>query len=97
PAQHSFPTRRSSDLTPDYVSVGKLRTLGYKNALKDEGIEIDENLIRVETVEELDAKVKTLFDKEKFDAVFGVNELYAVVAMREADRKSTRLNSSHVK
>jgi len=71
--------------TPDYVSVGKLRTKGYKNALKDEGIELDEDLIvRVDNVEELDAQVKTLFDTQKFDAVFGVNELYAVVAMREA-------------
>ncbi|EIJ37678.1 LacI family DNA-binding transcriptional regulator [Galbibacter orientalis] len=78
--------------TADYISIGKLRTQGYVNALYDAGIELDENLIvKVDKVEELDEKVKHLFDTEKFDAVFGVNELYAVVAMREAHNRGFKI------
>ncbi|MEL4306683.1 LacI family DNA-binding transcriptional regulator [Joostella sp. CR20] len=78
--------------TADYMSIGKLRTQGYVNALYDAGIELDENLIvKVDKDEELDEKVKKLFDTEKFDAVFGVNELYAVVAMREAHNRGFKI------
>ncbi|MDG3583997.1 MULTISPECIES: LacI family DNA-binding transcriptional regulator [Galbibacter] len=78
--------------TPDYVSVGKLRTSGYINALMDEGIEIDEKLIvKIDKIEELEEKVKVLFDTQTFDAVFGVNELYAVVAMREAHNRGFKI------
>lgn len=78
--------------TADYISIGKLRTQGYVNALYDAGIELDENLIvKIDKAEELDEKIKDLFDSEKFDAVFGVNELYAVVAMREAHNRGLKI------
>ncbi|MCF8713946.1 LacI family DNA-binding transcriptional regulator [Joostella atrarenae] len=78
--------------TADYISIGKLRTQGYVNALYDAGIELDENLIvKIDKAEELDEKIKELFDSEKFDAVFGVNELYAVVAMREAHNRGLKI------
>lgn len=78
--------------TADYISIGKLRTQGYVNALYDTGIELDENLIvKVDRIEELDEKIKNLFDTQEFDAVFGVNELYAVVAMREAHNRGFKI------
>ncbi|MCX2679906.1 LacI family DNA-binding transcriptional regulator [Galbibacter sp. EGI 63066] len=78
--------------TADYVSVGKLRTSGYINALTDEGIEVDPNLIvKVDDIGELEQKVKELFDTQSFDAVFGVNEIYAVVAMREAHNRGYKI------
>jgi LacI family transcriptional regulator len=74
--------------TIDYVSVGKLRTLGYKNALEDAGIALNDALIlKIEDIENCAAQIEKLFETEKFDAVFAVNELFAVTAMKIAQKK----------
>lgn len=71
--------------TPDYISVGRLRTEGYKRTLEANGIEIDENLIlRVEDESQLDTMIDNFFEKNEFDAVMAVNELYAVKVLRTA-------------
>lgn len=79
--------------TADYVSVGKLRTEGYLNAMRDAGLPIDENLIvKVEDVDNAcEAQIHKLFDTQKFDAVFGVNETFAVAAMREAQLRGYKI------
>ncbi|SFU29187.1 LacI family transcriptional regulator [Pustulibacterium marinum] len=78
--------------TTDYVSVGKLRTEGYLNALRDAGMEIDENLIvKIEDTRECDEQIEELFESQTFDAVFGVNEIYAVTAMREAQIRGFKI------
>ncbi|NAS31354.1 substrate-binding domain-containing protein [Flavobacteriaceae bacterium R38] len=74
--------------TVDYVSVGKLRTLGYKNALSENGIAIDEDLIiKIEDIENCDKEIEKLFDQSQFDGVFAVNELFALTAMKIARRR----------
>lgn len=78
--------------TQDHVSVGKLRTLGYMNALRDAGIPVNENLIvKVDTEEECDAAVRHLLKYQVVDGIFAVNELYAIIAMREAMRREFRI------
>lgn len=74
--------------TVDYVSVGKLRTMGYLNALEDAGIPFEESLvIKIEDMDSCQELITELFDREKFDGVLAVNELFAVTAMREAIRR----------
>ena len=74
--------------TVDYVSVGRLRTLGYKNALEDAKIPLDDNLIlKIEDMETCATVIEKLFESQKFDAVFAVNELFAVTAMKIARKK----------
>ncbi|MEM1001703.1 MAG: substrate-binding domain-containing protein, partial [Bacteroidota bacterium] len=79
--------------TRDYVSVGKLRTQGYIEALKENSIELKSELILKlddlknyeEDLEALEKEIKPLFETNKnIDAVFGVNELYALTAMKVA-------------
>ena len=79
--------------TKDYVSVGKLRTQGYLEALEDFNIAPDPNLIlkvNDELVSEdhlasLETEIKGLFHNNKnMDGVFAVNELYAIIAMKVA-------------
>ncbi|UOB18795.1 LacI family DNA-binding transcriptional regulator [Abyssalbus ytuae] len=71
--------------TADYLSVGKLRTMGYKNALEDSGIEYDENLVlKIDDMDYCQEPIADLFQREKFDGVLAVNEIFAVTAMREA-------------
>ena len=82
---HSGCRRIALLTTPDYITVGKLRTQGYINAMLDEGLNVDfELIVKIESEKEAENKIKTLFDSQSFDAVFGVNELYAVIAMKEA-------------
>ena len=78
--------------TPDYISVGRLRTEGYKRTLEANGIEIDENLIlRVEDESQLDTMIDEFFEKNNFDAVMAVNELYAVKVLRAALKKGIKV------
>lgn len=71
--------------TPDYISVGRLRTEGYMRTLTQNDVEVNENLIiRVEDELKLAEYVANLFDTQEFDALLAVNELYAVAALKEA-------------
>lgn len=73
--------------TIDYVSVGKLRTEGYVKALNNNDLQVDENLIiKIEDIENFEHKVATLLKENKIDAIFAVNELFAVTAIKEAHK-----------
>jgi len=79
--------------TKDYVSVGRLRTKGYIEALNANGItpipelilKIDDDLLYEDSLENLESQIKMLFAQHHdVDGIFAVNELYAVVAMKVA-------------
>lgn len=73
--------------TVDYISVGKLRTEGYSNALRDNNIKIDENLIlKIEDIEHCSTPIEVLIKNHNFDALFAVNELFAVNAIKAAHK-----------
>jgi LacI family transcriptional regulator len=79
--------------TKNYVSVGRLRTQGYLEALKENNIHYNENLILKIDVEldsedhlmELEKEIEQFFKNNKnIDGLFAVNELYAITAMKVA-------------
>jgi LacI family transcriptional regulator len=71
--------------TVDYVSVGKLRTEGYEQALLDYKIPFDANLIiKIEDVETSEVIINRLLEDKGIDAVFAVNELFAVTILKSA-------------
>lgn len=73
--------------TVDYVSVGKLRTEGYIKTLKNNNITVDEKLIiKIEDTENFEHKIADLLTQNSIDAVFAVNELFAVTVIKEANR-----------
>jgi len=73
--------------TVDYVSVGKLRTDGYKKALKNNDIKLDESLIiRIEDTEHFEDSIEDLLKTKSVDAVFAVNELFAVTTIKTANK-----------
>lgn len=73
--------------TVDYVSVGKLRTDGYLKALKENGIEVCEDLIvKIEDIDNCSKKIESLIANQDFDALFAVNELFAVTAIKLANK-----------
>jgi len=73
--------------TVDYVSVGKLRTDGYIKALSSNGIAIDENLIlKIEDIDAAESLIENLIKTNEIDAVFAVNELFAVTAIKQVSK-----------
>ncbi|MBD3583118.1 LacI family DNA-binding transcriptional regulator [Flavobacterium selenitireducens] len=73
--------------TVDYVSVGKLRTEGYLRALRANDVAVDENLIlRIEDIDNCAEDIERFIAANKPDAVFAVNELFAVTAIKAAKK-----------
>lgn len=73
--------------TVDYVSVGKFRTDGYLKALRDHDIPYDENLIlKIEDIDHCEDQIEPLLKNKDIDAVFAVNELFAVTIIKAAKR-----------
>ena len=75
--------------TIDYVSVGKLRTDGYKKALLQNNLPINDALIlKIEDIENCAEKIEFLLKNENCDAIFAVNELFAVTAIKIAGKNN---------
>ncbi len=73
--------------TVDYVSVGKLRTEGYTKALKTNDIPLNEKLIvKIEDTENFEDAIEQLLSQNTVDAIFAVNELFAVTSIKIAAR-----------
>ncbi|AEH00524.1 MULTISPECIES: LacI family DNA-binding transcriptional regulator [unclassified Lacinutrix] len=86
--------------TKDYVSVGKLRTQGYLEALEEKQIKakgslilkVDDALVSDDHLEVLEKDIETLFTANKnIDGVFAVNEIYAITAMKVARKLNLRV------
>lgn len=78
--------------TVDYVSVGKLRTEGYLNALRIHGIPVNENMIvKIEDIENSASKIEKLFEENMPDAIFAVNELFAVTSIKLATKRGLKV------
>jgi LacI family transcriptional regulator len=78
--------------TVDYVSVGKLRTDGYIKALKTNDIKISESLIlKIEDTEDFECKIEELIKNNEIDAIFAVNELFAVTAVKIANKLNKKV------
>jgi len=78
--------------TKDYVSVGRLRTKGYLEALDLNKIvansefilKVDDNDVSDDHLESLESDIEKLLKQNKVDGIFAVNEIYAITAMKVA-------------
>lgn len=71
--------------TPDHVTVGRYRKKGFLKAMQNHGLEIDDDLIlEIDDSKNVHNQIIHLFDNEKPDGIFAVNEVYAVSAMNAA-------------
>ena len=78
--------------TVDYVSVGKFRTDGYAKALRDNGLPFDESLIiKIENVDNCEITIAQLLENKAFDAIFAVNELFAVTIIKMANKRGIKV------
>lgn len=73
--------------TIDYVSVGLLRTEGYLQSLKQNNIDVNENLIlKIEDIDNCTHQIEYFIKNNNLDAVFAVNELFAVTAIKVSNK-----------
>jgi LacI family transcriptional regulator len=80
--------------TVDYVSVGKLRTDGYLKALKNNDVIVNEDLIlKIEDIDNCEDQIYELIKHNKIDAIFAVNELFAVTAIKQANKLGKNIPS----
>lgn len=78
--------------TIDYVSVGKLRTDGYIKALKTNDLKVNEDIVlKIEDIDNFESKIDTLIKNNDIDAIFAVNELFAVTAIKIAKKHGKRV------
>lgn len=86
--------------TKDYVTVGKLRTQGYIEALKEHNLQQNASLILKIDVEldsedhfgNLENEIEQFFKNNKnIDGIFAVNELYAITAMKVAKKHGMKI------
>ena len=86
--------------TEDYVNVGRLRTMGYIDSLKENNIELDNNLIikvddKKSSEKELsnieDRIQKALKSNKSIDGIFAVNEIYAASALKVLKKNNKKI------
>ncbi|KIA87280.1 LacI family DNA-binding transcriptional regulator [Flavobacterium sp. AED] len=76
----------------DNLSVGKLRADGYLKALADNNIPVNENLIiRTDSEDDLKDKIENIFDNNKIDGIFALEENDSVAALRIAIKKGYKV------
>ena len=76
----------------DNLSVGKLRAEGYLKALKDNNIEVNENII-IRTDSEIDLidKINDLYSNNLVDGVFALDENDSVAALKAGAKKGYKI------
>lgn len=76
----------------DNLSVGKLRAEGYLKALENNNIAVNTNLIvRTDSEEDLKRKIKSVFDNNKIDGIFALDENDSVAALRIGLKKGYKI------
>ncbi|MDV7188558.1 LacI family DNA-binding transcriptional regulator [Lutibacter sp. TH_r2] len=72
--------------TEDFISVGALRKIGFRKAMQDCGIDVNEDLVfKINDSKDLYEQIEQIFQQdEKPDAILAVNEIYAAIAMKIA-------------
>lgn len=78
--------------TDDYLSVSKARTEGYRKALSESALDVDESRILKLSSMEMDEKsIRDFFDTHEVDAVLCVNEIFTVFSMKLVQEKGLNI------
>ena len=78
--------------TVDYVSVGKLRTRGYIEALEENDFPVDQDLIlKIEDMDNSEKEIEEFLKSRDLDGLFAVNEQFAVSAIGALRRQGRKV------
>ena len=76
----------------DNLSVGKLRVEGYLKALENNKIPVNDAIIlRTDSDENLNNQIETIFDTNKIDGIFALDENDSVAALRIGLKKGFKV------
>lgn len=76
----------------DNLSVGKLRAEGYLQALRNNNIEVNSNLIlRTDSEDDLNERIEGVFDNNVIDGIFALDENDSVAALRIGLKKGYKI------
>ena len=76
----------------DNLSIGKLRLEGYLQALKNNNISVNPNLIvRTDSEDDLKDKIEQVFDNNTIDGIFALDENDSVAALRIGLKKGYKI------
>ncbi|MBC7749147.1 MAG: LacI family DNA-binding transcriptional regulator [Methylotenera sp.] len=76
----------------DNLSVGKLRVEGYLKALENNKIPVNDSIIlRTDSDENLNNQIETIFDTNKIDGIFALDENDSVAALRIGLKKGYKI------
>ena len=76
----------------DNLSIGKLRADGYLQALKNNNIAVNPNLIvRTDSEDDLKEKIEKVFDNNLIDGIFALDENDSVAALRVGVKKGYKI------
>jgi LacI family transcriptional regulator len=69
--------------TVDYITVGRLRTQGFKEALMKRGMElVPERILKIGNLDDATAQIARYVKEQDIDGIVAVNELFAVTASK---------------
>lgn len=77
--------------TENYFNVSTDREVGYRKALTDSGISVDENLILTLPFEDDLSIIGPFIENNDIDAILAVNEIFAIHAMGIAQSKGIKV------
>jgi len=79
--------------TPPHINVGADREKGYRKALNENNLTINENLIlRIDERQAVRTQIEQLFENKPVpDAVFAVNEQYAAIVIKVALERNIKI------
>ena len=79
--------------TPPHITVGKDREKGFLNALKKYNIPANNDFIlHINEKKDIHQQIAELFENKPFpDGIFAVNELYASIALKIAQKKGIKI------
>ncbi|MFC4095205.1 LacI family DNA-binding transcriptional regulator [Euzebyella saccharophila] len=78
--------------TESYFNVSEKRAEGYKRALNEYGIEVDNDLVLVIPYDDIqESMIDAFFDTTDVDAVLSVNEIFAIQCMGVAKKRGMKI------
>lgn len=78
--------------TDDYLSVSKARSMGYRKALSESKLGVDESMVlKMPSMEMDENRIKEFLETQKPDAVLCVNEIFAVYSMRLVQKSGLKI------
>jgi len=78
--------------TESYFNVSEKRADGYRQALNEYGMEVDNDLVLVLPYNDIqESMIEDFYDRAKVDAILSVNEIFAIQCISVAKKRGMKI------